>query len=61
MTDPVVLSFNDSLLRKSDVELLNDAQWLNDNIIGFAFEYVCHVFYYNCGRGTWCSLSDFEY
>ncbi|XP_065268295.1 sentrin-specific protease 8 [Emys orbicularis] len=37
--DPVVLSYVDSLLRQSDVSLLDPPSWLNDHIIGFAFEY----------------------
>ncbi|KAJ8301665.1 hypothetical protein KUTeg_020652 [Tegillarca granosa] len=37
--DDVVLSFYDSLLRKSDVKLLEDSHWLNDNLIAFCFEY----------------------
>ncbi|KAF7241495.1 Sentrin-specific protease 8 [Varanus komodoensis] len=37
--DPVVLSYMDSLLRQSDVLLLDPPCWLNDCIIGFAFEY----------------------
>lgn len=37
--DPVVLSYQDSLLRRSDVALLNGPHWLNDQVIGFAFEY----------------------
>ncbi|KFO88908.1 Sentrin-specific protease 8 [Buceros rhinoceros silvestris] len=37
--DPVVLSYKDSLLRQSDVALLEPPNWLNDHIIGFAFEY----------------------
>lgn len=37
--DPVVLSFQDSLLRRSDVSLLEGPNWLNDQVIGFAFEY----------------------
>ncbi|PNI37527.1 SENP8 isoform 2, partial [Pan troglodytes] len=36
--DPVVLSYMDSLLRQSDVSLLDPPSWLNDHIIGFAFE-----------------------
>ena len=36
--DEIVLSFYDSLLKKSDVELLNEGQWLNDRMIGFVFE-----------------------
>ncbi|KAM8877515.1 sentrin-specific protease 8 [Synchiropus splendidus] len=37
--DPVVLSYENSLLRRSDVFLLEGPHWLNDQIIGFAFEY----------------------
>ncbi|XP_077420038.1 sentrin-specific protease 8 [Vanacampus margaritifer] len=37
--DPIVLSYQDSLLRRSDVSLLEGPHWLNDQIIGFAFEY----------------------
>ncbi|KAJ0001842.1 hypothetical protein NQD34_001638 [Periophthalmus magnuspinnatus] len=37
--DPVVLSFQDSLLRRSDLALLEGPYWLNDQVIGFAFEY----------------------
>lgn len=37
--DPVVLSYQDSLLRRSDVALLEGPYWLNDQVIGFAFEY----------------------
>ncbi|XP_051504102.1 sentrin-specific protease 8 [Myxocyprinus asiaticus] len=37
--DPVVLSYQDSLLRRSDVALLDGPRWLNDQVIGFAFEY----------------------
>ncbi|NXF86848.1 SENP8 protease, partial [Eubucco bourcierii] len=40
--DPVVLSYMDSLLRQSDVALLDPPNWLNDQIIGFAFEYFAH-------------------
>ena len=38
MADDIVLNFEDSLLRKSDVELLERGRWLNDKIIGFMFE-----------------------
>jgi len=40
MSDPIVLSYGDSLIRKSDLDILNSCQWLNDQIIGFFFE-VC--------------------
>lgn len=34
-----MLSFQDCLLRRSDVSLLEGPHWLNDQVIGFAFEY----------------------
>ncbi|BFZ08269.1 hypothetical protein BsWGS_11308 [Bradybaena similaris] len=37
--DAIVLSFGDSLLRKSDLRLLSAPNWINDRIIGFCFEY----------------------
>ncbi|KAL4613416.1 sentrin-specific protease 8 [Arapaima gigas] len=37
--DPAVLSYHNSLLRRSDVALLEGPYWLNDQVIGFAFEY----------------------
>ncbi|KAK7912364.1 hypothetical protein WMY93_012575 [Mugilogobius chulae] len=36
---PVVVSYQDSLLRRSDLALLEGPHWLNDQVIGFAFEY----------------------
>jgi len=36
----VVLDYYDCLLRTSDLMLLDESHWLNDNLIGFAFEYV---------------------
>ncbi|GBN59738.1 Sentrin-specific protease 8 [Araneus ventricosus] len=38
--DPVVLNYENCLLRQSDVELLTPPSWLNDNIIAFWFEYL---------------------
>lgn len=35
-----VISFHDTLLRKSDVDLLAGPYWLNDNLIGFYLEYL---------------------
>jgi sentrin-specific protease 8 len=35
----VVLSYNDSLLRESDLELLNEGNWLNDQLIAFVYEF----------------------
>jgi len=39
MEDPVVLSFGDSLIRSSDLTILDSNSWLTDNIISFFFEY----------------------
>ncbi|XP_050666214.1 sentrin-specific protease 8 [Leptidea sinapis] len=36
----VVLSFHETLLHQSDIELLNGPYWLNDTIISFYFEYL---------------------
>jgi len=40
-----VLSYHDTLLRNSDIALLADGQWLNDNIISFWFEYLENELY----------------
>ncbi|CAD5112638.1 DgyrCDS1852 [Dimorphilus gyrociliatus] len=37
--DRITLSYGDSILRESDLTILNSKAWLNDRIIGFAFEY----------------------
>ena len=37
--DPIVLSYHDVCLRKSDLETLQGRNWLNDAIISFMFEY----------------------
>ena len=42
--DKVVLSFHDSLLRVSDVNLLTAGRWLNDKIVSFTFECVHYCF-----------------
>ncbi|XP_029201653.2 sentrin-specific protease 8-like isoform X1 [Acropora millepora] len=42
MEDEIVLSFYDSLLRKSDLSLLREGCWLNDRLIGFMFDYFTH-------------------
>ncbi|XP_068758762.1 sentrin-specific protease 8-like [Montipora capricornis] len=39
MADEIVLSFHDSLLRRSDLSLLEEGCWLNDRLIGFIFDY----------------------
>lgn len=46
--DPVVLSYRDSLLRQSDVCLLDPPSWLNDHVIGFAFEYFANSQFPDC-------------
>lgn len=38
--DDIVLNYQNSLLRRSDVDLLQNRQWLNDQMIGFWFEYL---------------------
>jgi len=38
--NPVAHSFHNSLLRDSDLKILDGALWLNDNLIGFFFEYL---------------------
>ncbi|PSN54914.1 Sentrin-specific protease 8 [Blattella germanica] len=43
--NPVVLSFHETLLHKSDVDLLDGPHWLNDNIISFYFEYLEKIAY----------------
>ena len=35
----VILSYGDSLLKKSDIYLLEKGHWLNDTLISFMFEY----------------------
>ncbi|CAG9767333.1 unnamed protein product [Ceutorhynchus assimilis] len=42
-----VLSYNESLLRKSDVDLLKGPHWLNDTIISFYLEYLDTDFFEN--------------
>uniref|UniRef100_A0A1B6DLD8 Ubiquitin-like protease family profile domain-containing protein n=1 Tax=Clastoptera arizonana TaxID=38151 RepID=A0A1B6DLD8_9HEMI len=38
--DPVILSYKDSLIRQSDLNILSGPFWLNDAIIEFYFEYI---------------------
>ena len=38
----------DSLLRQSDVSLLDPLSWLNDHVIGFAFEYFANSQFHDC-------------
>lgn len=50
--DPVVLSYQDSLLRRSDVALLEGPHWLNDQVIGFAFEYFAAELFKGLGEAA---------
>lgn len=43
--DPIVLSYHDALLKKSDIDLLEGPNWLNDQIISFYFEYLSQDVY----------------
>lgn len=43
----VVLSFHETLLHSSDVDLLTGPHWLNDTIISFYFEYLEKVIFSN--------------
>jgi len=45
--DPIALSFHETCLRLSDVQLLQGPHWLNDQILSFYFEYLEHVKYKN--------------
>uniref|UniRef100_A0A6V7IS39 Ubiquitin-like protease family profile domain-containing protein n=1 Tax=Bracon brevicornis TaxID=1563983 RepID=A0A6V7IS39_9HYME len=38
--DETILSYYDVLIRRSDLETLDDRSWLNDTIIGFYFDYL---------------------
>ena len=35
----LIISYGDTILRQSDINILQSTQWLNDQIIGFYFEY----------------------
>lgn len=43
--NPIVLSFHETLLRNSDIDLLRGPHWLNDNLISFYFEYLEKLVY----------------
>jgi len=43
MSEPVLLSFHDSLLHESDGELLQGPHWLNDTLLQFHLDYLRHV------------------
>lgn len=37
--DAVILSYGDTLIRQTDLDIIKSDQWLNDQIIGFFFEF----------------------
>ncbi|CAF0767313.1 unnamed protein product [Rotaria sordida] len=39
-SDPILVSYQDSIVRLSNLKTLDDSNWLDDNIITFAFEYL---------------------
>ena len=41
--DPIILSYHDTTIRKSDLYTLEDKIWLNDPIISFWFQYLQNV------------------
>lgn len=43
--DKIVLSYHDTLLKQSDIDLLNGPHWLNDQLISFFFEYLTRNVY----------------
>lgn len=41
--DKLIISYHDSCLYKSDLDILNsETEWLNDRIISFYFDYLQH-------------------
>jgi len=48
--DKVVLSYGDSIIRESDMKLLNGPHWLNDRIITFYFEYLYEQEFQGCSK-----------
>jgi sentrin-specific protease 8 len=39
-SDPILVSYHDSIVRSSNLKTLDNSNWLDDNIITFAFEYL---------------------
>lgn len=39
-SDPIIVSYHDSIVRRSNLQTLNPANWLDDNIINFTLEYL---------------------
>lgn len=44
-SDKIVLSYFDSVIRESDIDILKSTKWLRDAVIGFYFEYLQHEKY----------------
>jgi len=42
--NPIVLTYGDATLRKSDQENFKDGNWLTDNCISFFYEYLTNQF-----------------
>jgi len=40
INDPILVSYHDSIVRLSNLKTLDNSNWLDDNIITFAFEYL---------------------
>ncbi|KAF7489203.1 Sentrin-specific protease 8 [Sarcoptes scabiei] len=40
MSNSIVLSYHDAIIRQSDYRLLNSREWINDSLIEFWFEYL---------------------
>lgn len=40
MSNPIVLSYYDTVIRQTDIDILKSNGWLTDSIIGFYFEYL---------------------
>ena len=38
--DPILVSYHDSIVRRSNLRTLDNTNWLDDNIITFAFEHL---------------------
>jgi len=45
MSDEILVNFHDSVLRRSDLALLEGEHWLNDALIAFWFEYIQHTLF----------------
>lgn len=55
MADSIVLDYHNSLLRQSDLRLLQPGDWLNDRLIGFWFEYLENELF--VGQNDICLIS----